>query len=564
MPRLRCLRERLMRPNPSTALAEVVVDELVRNGVTFFAISPGSRSAALAIAAAHHPMAETTVVIDERSAAFRALGRAKAGQGSAVIATSGSAPANWFPAIVEADMSLTPLLLLSADRPAEMRGVGANQTIEQSGMFGDKVRASVDIEAPDGSDSNSEWRSSVCRAALASRGAGGSPGPAHLNVAFREPTVPVSDDGRNAADPYAHAIAGRGDGPWDDARLPAPNDDVPQLSVGRRGLVIAGDGVYDREALALEAGRLGWPILATAVSGLRDREVIDAYHHMLAGPLPEQLRPEAVVAVGAIGPSERLDGLVGAAADRIRIDRWGRRIDPRRDATVTLSADPVAVLRSIDAAADPEWSGAWKAAQRRVRETLAAEIEWGTGAAIVTALDRVDLGCLVAASSLPVREVDAHFRSGKPVISNRGASGIDGVVSVALGVAGMMPDTVLLAGDLSLLHDSNGFLSEDLPPLVTVVINNGGGGLFDSLPTATHAPSYERLFVTPPRRDLSALARFHGLDHLMVASAAELIDAVEAGLAAPDPSLIEVMVDRAADLAARRRLDAVAASVVDA
>ncbi len=553
-----------MRPNPSTALAEVVVDELVRNGVTFFVISPGSRSAALAIAAAHNPLIETAVVIDERSAAFRALGRAKAGQGSAVIATSGSAPANWFPAIVEADMSLTPLLLLSADRPAEMRGVGANQTIDQSGMFGDKVRASIDIEAPDGSDSNSNWREAVCRAALASRGAGDRPGPVHLNVAFREPTVPVSDDGRSAAEPYAHTIAGRGDGPWADARLPAPTDDFPELSVGPRGLVIAGDGVYDREALASEARRLGWPVLATAVSGLRGREIIDAYHHMLAGPLPEALRPETVVAVGTIGPSDRLDGLVGTAVGRIRVDRWGRRIDPRRDATVTLSADPVAVLKTIDAEADPAWSEGWRAAQIRVREALGPEIEWGTGAAIVMELDRVGLGCLVAASSLPVREVDAHLRSGVPVIANRGASGIDGIVSVALGVAGMVPGTVLLAGDLSLLHDSNGFLSEELPPLVTVVINNGGGGLFDSLPTASYAPSYERLFVTPPQRDLSALARFHGLDHRVTGSAAELIPAVEAGLAAPNPSLIEVTVDRAADLAARRRLDAVAASVVDA
>lgn len=552
-----------MRPNPSTALAEVIVDELVRNGVTLFVISPGSRSAALAIAAAHHPGAETTVVIDERSAAFRALGRAKSGQGSAVIATSGSAPANWFPAVVEADASLTPLLLLSADRPPEMQGVGANQTIDQSGMFGKKVRASIDIEAPDGSDSNPVWREAVCRAVSESRGGGGRPGPVHLNVAFREPTVPVTDDGRTVADPYTHPIAGKGEGVWCDASVPPPPDEIPRLS-GRRGLVIAGDGDYDRDELASEAARLGWPVLATALSGLRGGDAVDAYHHMLAGPVPDSLHPEIVVAIGATGPSDRLDGLVAMAGSRVRVDRWGRHIDPRRDATIRLAADPVALLRMIESEPDPDWGGAWRSAQVRVRDALASEIMWGTGAAVVTALDRVGLGCLVAGSSLPVREVDAHLRSGTRVIANRGASGIDGVVSVALGVAGAVPATLLLAGDLSLLHDSNGFLSEAVPPLVTVVLNNGGGGLFDSLPTAAHAPSYERLFVTPPERDFSVLARLHGLDHELADSSAELTEAVRAGLVADRASIVEVRIDRATDLAARRRLDSVAASAVDA
>ncbi len=551
-----------MRPNPSTALAEVVVDELIRNGVDFFVVSPGSRSAALAIAAASHPRAESVVVVDERSAAFWALGRAKAGQGAAVIATSGSAPANWFPAVVEADMSLTPLILISADRPAEMHGVGANQTIDQSGLFGAKVRDAVDIEAADGSDANAGWREAICRAVHHSRGAVSQPGPVHINVAFREPTVPVSDDGRTAATPYEHEVEGRDDGPW----VEAPQQVSPQvgeITVGTRGLVIAGDGDYDRGALAAEAGRLGWPVLATALSGMRGGQVVDAYHHILAGALPPTLLPETVVAVGAIGPSDRLDTLVSSARHRIRVDRWGRRIDPKRDATARLTADPVAVLKSIAETASPDWSRGWSSAQSAVRAALDGAIEWGTGAAVVQALDRTEMGCLVSASSLPIREVDAHLRSGRRVIANRGASGIDGVVSVALGVAGAIPGTVLLAGDLSLLHDANGFLSEEGQGLVTVVIDNGGGGLFDSLPTARHAPSYERLFVTPPRRRFADLARLHHLDHHEAGSAAELSDAVAAGLASGRRALVEVTIDRAVDLAARHRLDEISRSALD-
>lgn len=554
-----------MRPNPSTALAEVVVDELVRNGVDFFVISPGSRSAALAIAAAHHPATTSVMVIDERSAAFWALGRAKAGRGAAVIATSGTAVANWFPAVVEADSSLTPLILLSADRPAELRGVGANQTIEQAGLFGDKARLALDVPAPDGEDRTAWWRDLVCRAVAASRGLDGRPGPVQMNLAFREPTVPVSDDGRSRARPYEHPTDGRPDGsPWTPVEIPGPPDPGDGIPASPRGVVIAGDGPYDRRGLLAEARRLGWPVLATAASGLRGQGAIDSYHHLLSRPLPPALRPEVVVAAGATGPSDRLEDLIATATHRVRVDRWGRRIDPRRNATLRLAADPVAALASIPSSPDPAWVAAWEAAHIRVRAAVSAAVEWGTGAAVVRALERSGMSCLVAASSLPVREVDAHLTTGVPVLANRGASGIDGIVSTALGVASARPGTVLLTGDLSLFHDSNGFLAEEGVGLVTVVMNNGGGGLFDQLPTARHAPSYERLFVAPPGRSVAALAALHGLDHHLAASADDLVAAVEEGIASGRRVVVEVPIDRAVDVAARRRLDEVARSVLDA
>lgn len=554
-----------MRPNPSTALAEVVIDELVRNGVDLFVVSPGSRSAALTIAASQHPRARTVVVIDERSAAFWALGRSKAGGGAAVIGTSGTAVANWFPAVVEADSSLTPLILLSADRPAELRGVGANQTIEQAGLFGDKTRLALDIPAPEGDDQNGWWRELVCRAVAASRGSDGRPGPVQLNVAFREPTVPVPDDGRTRTDPYPHSTEGRPDGrPWVDQPIPDTNAPMADLPPIGRGLVIAGDGRYDRPGLLEEARRLGWPLLATASSGLRGNEVIDVYHHILAGPLSDELVPETVVAIGAVGPSERLEDLVARARHRVRVDSWGRHIDPRRNATHRLVVDPVAFLSTMEAAPEPGWAEGWRGAQERVRKAVSGAVEWGTGAAVVGALEETGMACLVAASSLPIREVDAHLRGPVRVVANRGASGIDGIVSTALGVSTVTPGTVLLTGDLSLYHDANGFLSEDGVGLVTVVIDNGGGGLFDSLPTAAHAPSFERLFVTPPRRKAADLARLHGLEHHVAGSGEQLREIVDRGLTGGSRMLVEVPVDRVADLAARRRLDEVARSALEA
>ena len=204
------------------------------------------------------------------------------------------------------------------------------------------------------------------------------------------------------------------------------------------------------------------------------------------------------MAIGAVGPSERLEDLVARARHRVRVDSWGRHIDPRRNATHRLVVDPVAFLSTMEAAPEPGWAEGWRGAQERVRKAVSGAVEWGTGAAVVGALEETGMACLVAASSLPIREVDAHLRGPVRVVANRGASGIDGIVSTALGVSTVTPGTVLLTGDLSLYHDANGFLSEDGVGLVTVVIDNGGGGLFDSLPTAAHAPSFERLFVTPP------------------------------------------------------------------
>ncbi|MFQ5524319.1 MAG: 2-succinyl-5-enolpyruvyl-6-hydroxy-3-cyclohexene-1-carboxylic-acid synthase [Acidimicrobiia bacterium] len=560
----------MSHPNPSTAMARAVIDEMARWGVDFITISPGSRSAALAIAAAEHPAITERVVLDERSAAFCALGRAKAsGRPAAVVSTSGTAPANFFPAVVEADMSLVPLVVLSADRPDELRGVGANQTIDQTRLYGNKVRHFVEFPAPDTTDRNDFWRSQVSAALARALGLGDKPGPVQLNLAFREPTVPVVDDGRTLGEPYPHATEGReGGARWGDSPIPGPPVAEVDVAGEKRGVVIAGDGRYDRKRLLAAAAALGFPVLATALSGLRGAAVVSGYHHLLAGGVPDSLRPELIIAIGPLGPSPRLDALVSAASIRIRIDYWGRNIDPKRDAAHRLHADPVATLEALakKVAADPGWAAAWEDAEA----ALAASVEGyfrsvavPTGASVARALNGVSWEYLVAASSLPIREVDAHLQRAGFVVANRGASGIDGFVSTGIGVASLGRPTVALAGDLSLLHDCNGFLSEGDEGLVIVVLDNGGGGLFDDLPQARHAPEYERLFFTPHHRRFSELARFHRLGFAEVDKTADVAPAVEEGLQGGGRWLVRVPIDRDVDRETRRALDELGAAVAD-
>jgi 2-succinyl-5-enolpyruvyl-6-hydroxy-3-cyclohexene-1-carboxylate synthase len=560
----------LKQPNPSTALARVVVDELSRGGVDLMVISPGSRSAALAIAASEHADLETRVVLDERSAAFHALGRAKAtGFPAAVLSTSGTAPANFFPAIVEADMSLTPLVVLSADRPAELRGVGANQTIDQIRLYGNSVRFFSDVEAT-GSDANlnESWRSTVSEAMTMALGQGDRPGPVHLNLAFREPTVPVSDDGRTQVSEYPFAIDGRAAGaPWMNPAIPAPIPTDLHLAGSSRGLVIAGEGDYDRDGVMKAAESLGWPVLATALSRMRGEPVVSAYHHVLAAGVPEHLIPETVYVIGAVGPSQRLEDLVESAfGRRIRVDGWGRRIDPRNNATDVLHAEPVATLMgAASAKTTSRWVDAWMAAETAVRQAVDQALDniaVPAGASIVRSLNDVSWGTLVVASSLSIREVDAHLIRRGNVIANRGASGIDGFVSTALGAASTAPRTLAISGDLSLLHDSNGFLCDVVDDLVMVVLDNNGGGLFDTLPPSVHAPFYERLFVTPHGRDIEQLARFHDVSFTTVRTPEEASTESQERLDAGGRHLIRVPIDRGSDLETHEMLDEVSRTAV--
>lgn len=543
----------MSHPNPSTALARVVLDELAARGVEVVIVSPGSRSAALAIAAVENPDLEVRVVIDERSAGYHALGVSRAtGSPAAVIATSGTAPANYLPAVVEADAACVPLVVLSADRPAEMRGVGANQTIDQMHLYGSKVRSFAAIEAPGpDTDLNVAWRRVVGDAVESAMSP--KPGPVHLNIAFREPTVPVEDDGRTRSDAYPHPtprleVAGREREDLDGSAIDL---------IGRRGVLVLGDGSYDRSAVIEQARRLGWPVLATALSSARSSEVVSSYHFVLDDGVPGDLVPDLVVAVGSIGPDPYLEDLIASASTRVRVDVWGRHIDPRRNSSAVLAADPETILGSVGSASEEGWRDRWidrsTTARDEVVETVSAMPD-PTGGGVAHALNSVEWGALVVASSLPIREVDAHLTRPGPVFANRGASGIDGFVSTALGVASEHRETVALSGDLSFLHDINGLMVDVPIDCVFVVVDNEGGGLFDALPQAVHALDYERLFVTPSGRSISSVAEAHGATAAIVKDMVDLVEACGDALARGGIHVLVVPVDRKIDLEFRSQL----------
>lgn len=553
----------MSHPNPSTAMAVTIVDELVRNGVTRFVICPGSRSTALAVAAAEHPQVDWSVVIDERSAGFWALGMGKATETpAAVVVTSGTAVANLLPAVVEANLSHTPLIVLAADRPAELQEVGANQTIAQGDIFGVQVRRRFLLNAAeDREDSNRLWRSTVSRAVAEAGGAAGPPGPVHLNLAFREPLTPVSDDGRVSAPRFATDTTGREfAAPWTGVVTGLPGYPVkalPDELDTEAGVVVVGDRRLG-SAAAMLAHRQGWPLLAEPQSGYRHgggmvegggrraAPSISTFHHLLGHPGFSQ-PADVVIRFGRAGLSRNLDLYSATAARRVVVDPWGWS-DPGRDAHLLLRAVPLSTRP--DGAPVSRWMERWLKAEalaRRVVDGVLDGMDLPTEPRVARDVARAagEGGRLVAASSMPIRDLNMFMEPLRlDVFSNRGGSGIDGFVSTTLGVASTPgPTPVALVGDLSMLHDSNGFLAERGCSAVFVVVNNDGGGIFSFLPPARHVAQFERLFGTPHGRRFADLARLHDLEYTRVERAEGLIpvigEAVVGGI-----HLIEVTTDR--------------------
>jgi 2-succinyl-5-enolpyruvyl-6-hydroxy-3-cyclohexene-1-carboxylate synthase len=564
-------------PNPSTALAVVVMDELVRNGVRHLALAPGSRSAALALAAADRPDLSVWVEIDERSAAFLAVGIARgSGAPAAVVTTSGTAAANLLPAMVEADLGGVPLVVLTADRPPELRHAGANQTIDQVGLYGGAVRWACDLGVPeDRPGAGAYWRSSVCRAVAEARGRGGPPGPVHLNLAFREPVVPATDDGRTVGAAFTGPLGGRpGGAPW----TRVVRSPLPEVALDRRwleverGIVVAGDARLppeERRKVDRLAAALGWPLVAEPAAGWRPPQTVTMAHHLLGHPgFRARHRPDAALVVGRAGLSRNLAAAL-AGVPRVVADPWGWP-DPERDAEAVLTGFP-----SFDPGEVPKresgWRRAWLEAEAAVRKVVDAALdESDLPSEPRTARDAAravpDGGLLVAASSMPVRDLDWFMPARDvEVVCNRGASGIDGFVSTALGVAAHAgPGRVAaLAGDLSLLHDAGGFLVRPQPDCVFVVVNNDGGGIFSFLPQAGFPEHFERVFGTPHGRSFERLAAFHDLTYRPIERADELTPAVQEGLLAGGLHLLEVRTERAENVAVHRRIAAAVGAALD-
>lgn len=588
--------------NPSHALALVVVDELTRLGVTDAVLAPGSRSAALAMAFHDDPRIRLHVEVDERSAGFLAIGLARAtGRPAPVVVTSGSAVANLHPAVVEADTGMVPLLLLTADRPPELRETGANQAIDQLGIFGRAPRWAVDLGVPeDRAGANAFWRASMARAVAEATGLSGPAGPVHVDLPFREPTVPLTDDGRSAAPrPFAHDLAGRAGGrPWvtvDRAPRHAPEAELQDLASRiagtERGLVVVGQTVARPGPILDLARAAGWPVVAEPTSAARSGPLAVANVEALlshAGFARTHV-PDLVVRVGRTGLSRALARHLGPNVPQVAIDPDGAWHDPERAVGELLVADVTltcaSLARLLGTPAGSEWTDGWLAADAAVRTAVDAVLD--AEAAPSEPRTARDLGAvvpdgttLVVASSMPVRDLDRFLapRDGLRIVANRGASGIDGTVSTVLGVAlgraeGATAEpapaegpTVALVGDLALLHDANGFLlSADAPAVdaTFVVVDNDGGGIFSFLPQSRFPGSFERVFGTPHGRDLADLARFHRLGYARVEAAADLPGAVAGALAAGGVRLVHVRTDRGENAALHRRLTAAAHAALD-
>lgn len=549
--------------NPATALARVLADELARCGVTDAVIAPGSRSGPLALALLDQPGIRVHVRIDERSASFLALGLAAAsGRCVPVVCTSGTAAAAFHPAVVEADAAGVGLLVLTADRPPELRGTGASQTIDQLGLYGRAVRMFTEVGVPEEIPGQvAYWRSLIGRAIGAC-----VTGPVHLNIALREPLTP------NGSGDWAESLAGRAGGrPWVNVR-PAPPGPPPALldvlgvpgdGLPERGAVVVGDGCPDPAAAVALAQACGWPLFAEPTSGARrGPNAIAGYPLLLADPDLAGLTPDLVVTVGRPGLSRSLLAWLRTAARHVVVDAHPRWADPTRTAEVVLPTVPAAERPS------GPWLARWQQLSVAAGAAIDAVLDEGHSAGELTepgaarALGRAlpPGALLVTGPSRAVRDLELCLpaREDLRVLGNRGVNGIDGVVSTAIGAAlahqaaGGTAAAALL-GDLTYLYDRNGLVlgpDEPRPDLTLVVVDNDGGGIFSTLPQAGVA-GFERVFGTPHSLDLLADAAAAGVPATAVATAAELDTALLPG---PGLRMVRVRTDRDATAELHRRL----------
>lgn len=511
--------------NPSTAQAEVVVDELVRNGVTDVVLAPGSRNAPLSFAvhaAADEARLRLHVRIDERTAGFLALGMAaRSRRPVAVMCTSGTAAANLHPAVAESWQAGVPMVVLTADRPPEMRAASANQTIDQHGLFGTAVCAFHEFAVAEHRPGlNAYWRTEVSRACGAA-----ARGPVHLDVPFREPLVPDGEPG------WCEPLDGRADGgPWT-VLTPGTGPTLTRVR-SPRGLVLLADDRRAEEAGAW-GERLGWPVLSETggVGQVGDAAITSGMWLLGVEDFIARHRPEQIVCFGRPTVFRAVQNLLGHPDTEVLLVHDGAHWPAPRHDVVEVAAE--AGLPDVEP--DREWLVAWQQADRKVTDVVRAELEllpWPTGVLVArdVAAELPAGAQLVLGSSNPARDLALApvRRSDVTLHRNRGAAGIDGMVSTAVGAAlAHEGRTVALVGDLTFLHDSNGLLlgpQETRPDLTIVVFNDDGGGIFSLLEQGEprHSAAFERIFGTAHGVDLSQLCAAHGIEHVRVTDRAAL------------------------------------------
>jgi 2-succinyl-5-enolpyruvyl-6-hydroxy-3-cyclohexene-1-carboxylate synthase len=556
-------------PRDTYILLRAFVDELVRCGMRAACTAPGSRSTPLVLSLVRDERLRCYSHLDERVAGFFAVGLAKAsGLPVAVACTSGTAAVELAPAVYEAREARVPLVVLTADRPPELRDVGAGQTIDQLKLYGDAAKWFVEVGTHEATPARLRWiRTLACRAFWTATT--GRRGPVHLNLPLREPlvldegeTLPPDDSGRPGGRPWVvHAQA---------AAQPA------QVTFGgARGVIVAGRDERHPAlpaALARAAERCGYPLLADPLSGARRGGAAVAHYDALLRDeaFAAAHAPDFVLRVGDLPTSKPLRQWLAGQADaaQVRLDPEEGWQDPDGVVETMLVADPVATLDALDASADPAWLRSWRLADEAAARAIAATLGDALSEPLVAAQLGADLPatatCFVA-SSMPVRDVETFWpaRDAPPrALSHRGANGIDGTVSGALGAAaGGAGPVVLLIGDVALAYDLGALASATRLglSLTIVLLNNDGGGIFSFLPVARERDAFEEHVATPHGLDFARAAALYGCAYTRADDPAALRTALDA--AGDGVALIEVRTDRDDNVALHRR---VWAAVADA
>ncbi|MEE9442057.1 MAG: 2-succinyl-5-enolpyruvyl-6-hydroxy-3-cyclohexene-1-carboxylic-acid synthase [candidate division Zixibacteria bacterium] len=561
-------------PNINVFQAHLVIDHLVNEGVELFIISPGSRSAPLVTASSEHPNVSTKIIIDERAAAYFAVGYARSfGRAAGLICTSGTAAANYFPAIIEAYQSRLPLFVLTADRPEELQGRGANQTINQFDLYGEYA-CSVTFPAPDASFNAEETLNKLDNAIKKTWDKSNTiAGPVHLNLRFREPLAPVVE--KFDEDKLCHQTDN-----WYQEKLRNESviendnqvgiDDAQLLIEGcRNGLIIAGPETRHRKATSIGklSQKLRWPIITDILSQFRftSQEIagypVGLYDlYIDIDNLTEKLKPEGIIQVGGLPTSKRLNQFLNLikGIPIIKIQSHDNIIDPDHIHTHTIHLQEDEAMRQLDSLLQPNeektFLDRWLRLEYLCRTGLE---EYARGDCLNEITIYKEISDLIPArdalflsSSMPVRDADSFVpvtRKGVTVGCNRGVSGIDGVISSACGFAkGCNRPTTLIIGDLACMHDltSLKIISESANPVIVIIINNNGGGIFHFLPIAEYDEIFEKYFAAPQNISFESTAGMYGLPYYNPKSITEFGSAYHELKSDNKFGMIEITIDR--------------------
>ena len=561
-----------MTVTPAATFCATLVDTWIQSGVRHAVLAPGSRSTPMALAITARTELAVHVFHDERSASFAAVGLGRAtGIPALLLCTSGTAAAEFHAAVIEAHQDDVPLIVLTADRPPELRDTGAAQTIDQNRLFGPAVRWFADPGVPDDAVAHT-WRAFARRAYQMSMGM--SPGPVHLNLSFREPLV-----GESA--PLPPALASLAVHP----RLTLDEPDLVALAERldtHRGVIVAGQGSHPA-VLAL-AQDLGWPVLADQRSGCRTTHpcVIPAFDEVLRHPrFARDHVPEVVLHVGKpLASKVTAQWIAASNAFHIQVHPTATWIDPDHQVACRIQADVGAFAHALlgrsNGAKNTPWLTRWRRAGERATEAIALVLDEHAGLNEPRIAREVvatvpDHGALVVSSSMPIRDVEwfGAPRDHLDMFANRGANGIDGVISTAVGVALAKPEraVALLIGDVAFLHDTNGLLGlvDRKVNLTIVVIDNDGGGIFSFLPqrAALEADRFEQIFGTPHGASIPALAGAHGIPAWPIEDAGDLVPAMQRAVISPGPVVLHVRTKRDENVALHELIHRAVLSMLD-